>query len=207
MEVVTLLPFRGTIMGHLDPESDRAVQAAVDAYLDGRLHPAIESSVAFETQNSRYGVTDGAISYASVDGLAGARLVGWLIGSGDRAAISAWWREGARAVLIDRRHGRHVIVTSPTRAYRSLTQASGAVSSHPEWAARSEPASRPPTARPRPLPSSVPVESPLARIHYSTPPPPHEPATTSTEPPPANTQSPVIPPAPRPARFPAPDER
>ena len=106
-------------MTFLVPESDRAVRTAVDAYLQGRIRPEMDGEAVFETRNSRYRLMDGILFSASDESLLGAELVGWLTENDGQAAVGAWWRPAARAVLVDRRHGRHIVVTSATRLLRT----------------------------------------------------------------------------------------
>jgi len=102
-------------MTFLGPESDRTVRNAVEAYMDGRLRPEVDGEAVFETRNSRYRLMDGTLFSATDNTLVGAELVGWLTESLDQCLVSAWWQPGARAVLVDRRAGRHIVVTSATR--------------------------------------------------------------------------------------------
>lgn len=105
-------------MTHLGPESDRAVREAVDAYLEGRLRPEIQGEALFATRNSEYRLIDGVLFSCTDSALIGAELVGWLTESGDRSAVTSHWRPGVRAVLVDRRHGRHIVITSGTKLLR-----------------------------------------------------------------------------------------
>jgi hypothetical protein len=102
-------------MNFLEPDSDRAVRAAVDAFLDGRLRAAVNGDAVFETRNSRYRLHDGHITAATDARLIGSEIVGWLQETPDgQSRVSAWWSALARAVLLDRRFGRHIVVTSAT---------------------------------------------------------------------------------------------
>lgn len=107
---------------NLEPHADQAVRHAVDAYIDGRLLPTFEGDATFETRNSRYRMVDGVLFSASDDSLLGAELVGWLVEYVSRSEVTAAWRSGARAVLVDTRNdgikGPHIIVTSATRGFR-----------------------------------------------------------------------------------------
>src|SRR5262245_20612179 len=102
-------------MTFLGPEADRAVRNAVDAFLNGKLRPQAEGEVVFETRNSRYRIVDGTLVSATDPSLVGAELVGWLVESDHQTIVGAWWTPTARAVLVDHRQGRHIIVTSGTR--------------------------------------------------------------------------------------------
>src|SRR5262245_2945862 len=103
-------------MTGLEPRADQIVREAVDAYLDGYLRYSPEGELVFETKNSCYRLRDGTLFAAPDSSLIGAELVGWLVDGGEPVMASAW-RPGARAVLVDRKRGRHIIVTSPTRRY------------------------------------------------------------------------------------------
>ena len=102
-------------MTFLAPEADRIVRTAVDAYFEGRLRPEIDGEAVFETRNSRYRLVDGTLLSASDTTLVGCELVGWLTESTAEVQVSPWWTPGARAVLVDRQQGRHIVVTSATR--------------------------------------------------------------------------------------------
>jgi hypothetical protein len=96
-------------------QSEESVREAVDAYLEGRIRPDLEGEAQFETRNSRYRLIDGVLFSASDASLLGAELVGWLKESDRSPSVGAWWSPGARAVLVNRRQGRHIVVTSGTR--------------------------------------------------------------------------------------------
>jgi hypothetical protein len=102
-------------MTFLAPEADRIVRTAVDAYFEGRLRPEIDGEAVFETRNSRYRLVDGTLLSASDTTLVGCELVGWLTESTAVVQVGPWWTPGARAVLVDRQQGRHIVVTSATR--------------------------------------------------------------------------------------------
>src|SRR5438270_849287 len=102
-------------MTNLEPRADKAVRDAVDAFMDGRLVPEFEGEIVFETKNSRYRMLDGVVFAAPDGSLVGAELVGWLSESARRCLIESSWQPGARAVLVDRKRGRNIIVTSTTR--------------------------------------------------------------------------------------------
>jgi hypothetical protein len=101
-------------MNFLEPDSDRAVRTSVDAFIDGRLRPAIAGDTVFETKNSRYRMLDGKIVAATDSRLMGSELVGWLSEVEEGTCVGPRWSAGARAVLLDRRFGRNIVVTSPT---------------------------------------------------------------------------------------------
>ncbi len=105
----------GASMTNLDPAADKAVRDAVDAYMEGRLTPEFVGETVFETKNSRYRLLDGVVFAAPDDSLIGSELVGWLMESRRRSVVESAWQPGLRAVLVDRHHGRHIIVTSTTR--------------------------------------------------------------------------------------------
>src|SRR4051794_35596063 len=103
-------------MNFLEPESDRAVRVGVDAFFEGRLRPLIAADMIFETKNSRYRMKNGVIAAATDGRLVGSELVGWLIEVEPESdtRMEPRWSHGARAVLLDRRFGRHIVVTSAT---------------------------------------------------------------------------------------------
>jgi hypothetical protein len=102
-------------VANLEAQADQAVREAVDAFMAGRLLPEFDGETVFETQNSRYRLLDGVVFSAPDAELVGAELVGWLTESSKRSVIGSSWLPGARAVLVDRRRGRNIIVTSTTR--------------------------------------------------------------------------------------------
>ena len=102
----------------LGSECEESVRVAVEAYLEGRLRPDLDGEALFETRNSRYRLIDGVLFSASDASLVGAELVGWLTESEDSSAVGAWWSPGLRAVLVNRRQGRHIVVTSATRVLK-----------------------------------------------------------------------------------------
>jgi hypothetical protein len=162
-------------MTFLAPEADRIVRTAVDAYFDGRLRPEIDGEAVFETRNSRYRLVDGTLLAASDATLVGCELVGWLTESTAEVQVSPWWTPGARAVLVDRQQGRHIVVTSatrllkvdtlgPIRGSRSPLGGSGARQGSPApapivaaVAAHPAPAQPPATGALPPFPSPVPA--------------------------------------------------
>jgi hypothetical protein len=102
-------------MTGLEPRADQAVRDAVDAFIEGRLRPGYAGETVFETKNSRYRLMDGILFSAPDASLVGAELVGWLIESSRRSTVASAWEATSRAVLVDRKRGRHIIVTSSTR--------------------------------------------------------------------------------------------
>ncbi len=110
-------------MNSLAPQADQAVRHAVDAYIDGRLLPALEGDASFETRNSSYRLVDGVLFSAPDQASLGAEFVGWLVEYVSRAEVVSQWKPGARAILVDTRNdgvtGPHIIITSATKTYRS----------------------------------------------------------------------------------------
>lgn len=102
-------------MTGLEQKADQAVRDAVDAFIEGRLKPEYSGETVFETKNSRYRLMDGVLFSAPDASLIGAELVGWLIESSRRSTVASAWEATSRAVLVDRKRGRHIIVTSSTR--------------------------------------------------------------------------------------------
>ena len=102
-------------MSNLDPLADEAVRTAVEAFVAGEFVPSYRGVTVFETKNSRYRLLDGVVIAAPDDSLVGAELVGWLIESQPGGVVYTAWQSGARAVLVDRRRARNIVVTSTTR--------------------------------------------------------------------------------------------
>lgn len=96
-------------------ESDRTVRDAVEAYLEGRRKPDLWGHVWFETRNGRYTLVDGVLVGAKAEALVGAELVGWLEDRNGERAVHARWAPGAKAVLVDRRAGKQLVVTSSVK--------------------------------------------------------------------------------------------
>jgi hypothetical protein len=102
-------------LANLDAAADKAVHDAVDAFMEGRLAPEFAGEIVFETKHSRYRLRHGVVYAAPSDGLIGAELVGWLMETARRCTVESAWQPGSRAVLVDRKRGRNIIVTSSTR--------------------------------------------------------------------------------------------
>lgn len=105
-------------MTGLEPRADQAVRLAVDAYIEGLLGKPRPGEVIFNTKNNRYRLTNGILSSAPDRTLVGAEMVGWLFEGGPSPVVDVAWQPGARAVFVDRRRGRHIVVTSVTRMCR-----------------------------------------------------------------------------------------
>ena len=165
-------------MNFLEPDSDRAVRAAVDAFLEGSLRPAVAGDAVFETRNSRYRMRDGHLTAATDAKLVGSELVGWLSETSDgQVSVGAWWSPLARAVLLDRRFGRNIVVTSATLMMEVNGVLLEGSDTRPAPSSRSAPSAMPPSnpnSRPSPYPTSIP-------INPSTPPPRGAPAPESSQ--------------------------
>jgi hypothetical protein len=109
-------------MTGLEPKADLVVREAVDAYIAGRLARGPAGEQTFETKNSRYQFMDGVLVSAPDSSLCGAEMVGWLF-EDMRPFVEAAWKPGARAVLLDRKRGRHIIVTSKARLHSQQERA------------------------------------------------------------------------------------
>ena len=103
-------------MSFLDPGSERVVRSAIEEWMGGALRPEIDGELLLATDNSRYRFIDGVCFSASDEDFVGGELVGWLLESERCRAVSAWWRRGARAVLVLRKHMNEIVVTSATRS-------------------------------------------------------------------------------------------
>ena len=150
-------------MTGLEPRADRAVRDAVDAFIEGRLRPEYAGETVFETKNSRYRVLDGILFSAPDATLVGAELVGWLIDSARRSTVESAWQATSRAVLVDRKRGRHIIVTSSTSMLHLEEESPFAGSSKDQDGSSVHPPAReasPAPARPERRPAS-----PLPRVH------------------------------------------
>jgi hypothetical protein len=174
-------------MATLEPRSDKVVRDAIDAFLDGRLVPDFAGETVFETKNSRYRLLDGVVFAAPDPSLVGAELVGWLCESPRRCLVESAWQPGSRAVLVDRKDGRNIIVTSTTRLLHQEERGSGpyqggSAKSHSDFRSWHPPApalheGRLPTFSPEIIAATPP---PLEVV----PPPPVPPLTPHSPPPP-----------------------
>lgn len=199
-------------MANLESRADKAVRDAVDAFMDGRLVPRFEGEVVFETKNSRYRLLDGVVFAAPDSSLVGAELVGWLSETARRCIIEWSWQPGSRAVLVDRKRGRNIIVTSTTRLMHQEEQAPPSFQREPEVPHHNDSWSAPPFRDEDPAPAPA-FSARRAAIVASTPPPAQAfTAQPAAEPPlnPAPPPPPAIPRAPLPfgserqVRVPAP---
>jgi hypothetical protein len=162
-------------MSNLDPLADDAVRCAVEAFVAGAFVPAYGGETIFETKHSRYRLLDGVVIDAPDASLVGAELVGWLVESSGARVVETAWQTGARAVLVDRREARNIVVTSSTHL-KSQT------------APRREPRRAP---VPAPRPPAVPDAARRAPILAATPPP--LPAPRPVPPPPTSSSEPSQP--------------
>jgi hypothetical protein len=117
-------------MATLDPRADKVVRDAVDAFMEGRLVPDFPGETVFETKNSRYRLRDGVVIAAPDPSLLGAELVGWLCESARRCLVESLWQPGSRAVLVDRKQGRNIVVTSTTKLLHFDTPSGGPPAGH-----------------------------------------------------------------------------
>jgi hypothetical protein len=190
-------------MATLDDRADKVVRDAIDAFLDGRLVPDFAGETVFETKNSRYRLLDGVVFAAPDPGLVGAELVGWLCESSRRCLVESAWQPGSRAVLVDRKQGRNIIVTSTTRLLHQEERGSGVYQggsqkSHSDfrsWHPPAADAALPPLPQ-IPLPPLPPARS--APVHL--PPRPIGPRPTPA------AARPLPAPVPPPVRVPAPPQ-
>ena len=166
-------------MTGLEPKADEAVRDAVDAFIEGRLDVKYAGETIFETKNSRYRLMDGVLFSAPDASLIGAELVGWLFETERRTAVGSTWQATSRAVLVDRKRGRHIIVTSSTRmlhlgeepALAGSREDQPGSSVHPP--VLQESVAAPPSRLPAPMRSSLPpptsppsqTPAPLPRVH------------------------------------------
>jgi hypothetical protein len=96
----------------LAPKADEVVRDAVDAFMEGRRVVEHDGETLLETKNSRYRVLDGILFSAPDTTLHGAEFVGWLCDDERRSAVDPAWQPGLRAIFVDRKRGRHIIITS-----------------------------------------------------------------------------------------------
>lgn len=191
-------------MTGLAPRADEVVRDAVDAFMDGRRLVDHDGETLLETKNSRYRVLDGVLFSAPDTTLHGAEFVGWLTDNERRVAVEIAWQPGVRAVFVDRKRGRHIIITS------TIVEVSGAKlhseerelePSYPLALQRRRspvPAAVQEVATPLPAPAMVPPASatPLPPSAIATPLPPSIPAF-----PPAPIRPAPRSPAPEPAAL------
>ena len=176
-------------MTNLEPQADKAVRDAVDAFMEGRLNPEFAGETVFETKNSRYRLLDGVVFAAPVDTLIGAELVGWLMETTRRSVVGSAWQPGARAVLVDRHRGRNIIVTSTTRLLHLEAPPSGSEPVAPPRGGWSPPSGQPVPAPALPFPLGE-TPKPPARPE----PPPQRPRIIPSTPPPPQIVAPAPPP-------------
>ena len=143
-------------MTGLEPRADQAVRDAVDAFIEGRLRPEYSGETVFETKNSRYRLMDGILFSAPDSSLIGAELVGWLIESSRRSTVESAWEATSRAVLVDRKRGRHIIVTSSTRMLHLEEESPPSGSSEDQTGSSVHPPIWEPTAATAPSPPTLP---------------------------------------------------
>jgi len=183
-------------MTGLEPRADQAVRDAVDAFIEGRLSPGYSGETVFETKNSRYRLMDGILFSAPDASLIGAELVGWLTETENRSTVGSTWQATSRAVLVDRKRGRHIIVTSSTRMLHLEEDPSPSGSSQDQAGSSAHPPAlleESVAAAAPPLPSTP----PLPRVHA--PPRPMQPRI-----PQATAPKPISRPLPsRPLPYPA----
>ena len=203
-------------MNFLEPDTDRVVRMSIDAFLEGRLRPVVTGDRVFETKNSRYRMAGGKLVAATSSQLVGSELIGWLVDEeSDKARVLPRWSPGARAVLLVKRLGRHIVVTSATLMMEvdgvlvegsdTRPLASGKVSTPAMLAVTPPSAQVPVIPKAAPMPRGVGMEIPFpeaataefpasasrAPINPSTPPPGPAPASgkvvPSTPTPPGRT--------------------
>jgi hypothetical protein len=204
-------------MTNLEPQADKAVRDAVDAFMEGRLNPEFAGETVFETKNSRYRLLDGVVYAAPVDTLIGSELVGWLMETTRRSVVGSAWQPGARAVLVDRHRGRNITVTSTTRLLHLEPSVVEAAPAPAPQRARLFPSSPPPPIlapppppepppRPSPVQSAALLQKRAAALHL--PPRPIAPGAAPSAPfTPAAPAAPAIPVPARPLPLPAPPPR
>lgn len=169
-------------MAEIDAKADLAVRQTVDAYIEGHLPKMPVGELIFETKNSRYRIVNGVLTSAPDSVLLGAELVGWLL-EGEHPSVKLAWELDCRAVFVDRKRGRHIVVTSrvkmcsqdPPPLYGSIGIQAGSTA-HPPAAAHH--ARRPLSAPPR---EATFFPAPAAAVRVIPRPPPI-PARRSTDP-------------------------
>lgn len=224
-------------MAQLAPATDRVVRTAVDGFLAGERGILAEGEWVFDTKRSRYRLLDGVLFAANDASLVGAELVGWLVDRGAGPIVETAWCEGSRAVLVDRRKNRHIVVTSGTRGLARDGRPMGGSAAARTGSPAIPPGRRPPAPPPSPIPGAPPIParplpppvrasaeasrsviSPIAqpRPPLPSPPPPAPRAPVAPArrpdlppPPPAHAQraAPPVHPPPRPLAPPPPPRR
>ncbi|MRG93565.1 hypothetical protein [Polyangium spumosum] len=202
-------------MNFLEPDTDRVVRMSIDAFLEGRLRPDASGDRVFETKNSRYRMAGGKLVAATSSQLVGSELVGWLVDEeSDKARVAPRWSPGARAVLLVKRLGRHIVVTSPTLMMEvngvlvegsDTRPLSPTKVSTPAMLAVTPPSAQVPVIpKSAPMPRGVAMDLPLGDAAASDAPPsppsaPRAPINPSTPPPgPPPTSGRVVPSTPTP---------
>ncbi|MDI1475554.1 hypothetical protein [Polyangium sp. y55x31] len=199
-------------MNFLEPDTDRVVRVSIDAFLEGRLRPDVAGDRVFETKNSRYRMLAGKLVAATSSQLVGSELVGWLVDEeSDKARVLPRWSPGARAVLLVKRLGRHIVVTSATLMMEvdgvlvegsdTRPMPSGKVSTPAMLAVTPPSAQVPVIPKAAAVPRGVGMEIPLPDIAAADAPPsaPRAPINPSTPPPgPGPASGKVVPSTPTP---------
>jgi hypothetical protein len=170
-------------MAEFESKADLAVRQAVDAYIEGRLARMPMGDLIFETKNSRYRVVKAVLTAAPDSILLGAELVGWLF-EGANPSVKPAWHPDCRAVLVDRKRGRHIVVTSRVKMCSQVQQplsGSGGIQagSTVQPPAAAHHARRPLSAPPPREATFFPAPAPAVRV---IPRPPPIPARRSTDP-------------------------
>jgi hypothetical protein len=186
-------------MAQLAPATDLVVRTAVDGFLAGERGILAEGEWVFDTKRSRYRLLDGVLFAANDASLVGAELVGWLMDRGAGPSVETAWCEGSRAVLVDRRKNRHIVVTSGTRDLARDGRPVGGSSTFRTGSPPIPPVRRPPASSPSPIPGAPPIP---ARLLPAPPPPVLRAPATPVAPPPRHDLPRAAPPprALRPAR-------
>jgi hypothetical protein len=168
-------------MAQLAPATDLVVRTAVDGFLAGERGILAEGEWVFDTKRSRYRLLDGVLFAANDASLVGAELVGWLMDRGAGPSVETAWCEGSRAVLVDRRKNRHIVVTSGTRDLARDGRPVGGSSTFRTGSPPIPPVRRPPASSPSPIPGAPPIP---ARLLPAPPPPVLRAPATPVAPPP-----------------------